>query len=81
MGVNCAGLGSKIKSFDNILFTYNPSLFFLQETKMRRPGRIQFDNSDKYFVYELTRKECGGGGIAIGVEKDLDPVWISEGDD
>jgi exonuclease III len=81
MGVNCAGLSSKVKSFDNILFTYNPSIFFLQETKMRRPGKIKSDNIDKYFVYELTRKESGGGGIAIGVQKDLDSAWISEGDD
>ena len=38
-------------------------------------------NSNKYYIYELVRKDRGGGGIAIGVEKDLDPVWINEGKD
>ena len=48
---------------------------------MKRPGQIKTMNTDNYFIYELVRKDSAGGGIAIGVQKDLDPVWISEGDD
>ena len=30
----------------------------------------------KYQIFELVRKEIHGGGIAIGVVKDLEPGWI-----
>ena len=36
-GVNCAGLTSKLSSFDNLLSSFQPSVFFLEETKMQRP--------------------------------------------
>ena len=32
-------------------------------------------------MYELLRKNSNGGGLCIGVLKDLRPVWISQGDD
>ena len=38
-------------------------------------------NAQKYQIFELLRKEKCGGGIAIGAVDDLNPVWISEGDD
>ena len=37
--------------------------------------------SEKYIIYELIRKNSGGGGLAIGVDKNLNPVWIDEGND
>ena len=48
---------------------------------MKKPGQIKTENSEEQYIYELNRKKSGGGGIAIGVQKDLEPVWISEGDD
>ena len=51
----------------------------MQETKFRRNGKLKTENTSKYHIYERIRKDKSGGGIAIGVEKDLDPVWISEG--
>ena len=58
-----------------------PSVFFVQETKFRTNGKLKTENSDKYYIYELIRKDRAGGGIAIGVHKDLDPVWVNEGID
>ena len=34
-----------------------------------------------YITFELLRKNSAGGGLAILVKSDLNPVWISEGDD
>ena len=48
---------------------------------MKRMGRIKTPNSSKYQIYELLRKTKGGGGLAIGVLHDLNPVWVSEGTD
>ena len=34
-----------------------------------------------YITFELLRKNSAGGGLAILAKSDLNPVWISEGDD
>ena len=79
MGVNSAGLRSKLTSFKKVVSELKPSVFFIQETKYKEPGRIKMDN---YIIYELVRKSRdGGGGLAIGVDKDLQPAWVREGDD
>ena len=81
VGINAAGLSPKFDSFDKMLSDLSPSVFFIEETKLKRPGRIQTNHSEKYIIFELIRKEKGGGGLAIGVVKELNPTWISEGDD
>ena len=81
IGVNSAGLTSKLSSFDYLLSSLEPSIFFIEETKMKSQGRIKTKNSQKYQIFELLRKNKCGGGIAIGALEDLNPVWIAEGDD
>ena len=81
VGVNSAGLYSKLDSFDALLSNLRPSVFFIQETKFRTNGNLKTENSSNYHIYELNRSDKAGGGIAIGVEKELDPVWINEGKD
>ena len=76
LGVNAAGLSSKFKSFDKLLTDISPQIFFIQESKMKRPGRIKTKMSNNYVIYELTRKNKAGGGLAIGVIKELPSVWI-----
>ena len=70
-----------MESFENLLLNENPSIFCLQETKLKRPNKIQTSSARNYTIYELLRKHSGGGGICIGVHKDLQPVWIAQGDD
>ena len=41
VGVNAAGLSSKFQSFENMLNSINPGVFFIEETKMKRPGKIK----------------------------------------
>ena len=63
-----------------------PAAVFLQETKLKRSGRIKTPSGSKYTWYELHRtdqadKGQNGGGLALGVLNVLEPSWVSEGDD
>ena len=70
-----------MESFDRLLAETNCSIFFLQETKLRRQGTIKSQNFQNYVIFELIRKQKCGGGLAKGVAKELSPIWISEGND
>ena len=81
VGVNAAGILSKLGSLDVILKTLEPSVFSMQETKVYKPGKIKTDYSVKYTIYELHRQKSRGGGICIGILNEMQPTWIAEGDD
>ena len=79
MGVNAAGLSSKLCSFDKLLADIRPGVFFVEETKMRKIGQIKTAHTSDYQIYERIRqKGKNGGGIALGVHNDLNPAWVSE---
>ena len=48
---------------------------------MKRPNQIRTKSSKNYNFYELHRKSSSGGGLCIGVHKDIKSVWINQGDD
>ena len=81
VGANSAGLTSKLDSFNYLLGSIRPSIFFLQETKMKKQGGWKIPNGRNCQIFELLRKEKQGGGLAIGVVPELNPVWVSEGND
>ena len=86
LGNNVDGLQKKLESLENVINSENPSVLFFQETKLGRSGKIKTPSSRKYTWYELHRTQEaqtgeGGGGLAVGVLNDLDPSWVSEGDD
>ena len=56
VGANCAGLNSKLKSFDHLIKELIPSVIFLQETKYRKQGNIKAEGLKNYQVYQLVRK-------------------------
>ena len=79
MGVNAAGLRSKFLTFKKVLNDLKPSVFFVEETKLKEAGRIKLDN---YIIFEKVRKtKINGGGLAIGCVRDLNPALVREGDD
>ena len=79
LGVNAAGIGSKLTSFKNTLNVLKPEVFFIEETKMKDEGKIEIEDYD---LFELVRKSRdGGGGLAIGCKKELQASWVREGDD
>ena len=81
IGVNVAGLMSKLESFKKLLRDKDPSVFCLQETKLYQPNKIKTEEVKNFIMYELLRKNSKGGGLCIGVNKDLCPVWVAQGDD
>ena len=81
IGVNAAGLMSKIDSFEKLLSDEQPSIFCIQETKNKRANKLKTDSTKMFTIYELNRKEKSGGGLCIGVLNDLHPAWVGQGDD
>ena len=81
VGLNAAGLSSKLHSFDKLLTVLTPSVFCIQESKMKSQSRIKTENTKHYTIYELLRKSSNGGGLAIGVHNDLTSAWVSDGND
>ena len=53
IGVNSAGLNSKLHSLDYILSKLDVTVFFIQETKFKRIGKIKTENSADYQIFEL----------------------------
>ena len=76
MGVNAAGLRPKMLSFKKVVNDLKPSVFFIQETKMKTMGKIQLKN---YVIFEKLRNNNeNGGGLALGCISELKPVWVRE---
>ena len=64
-------------TFKKVLQDLKPSVFFIEETKLKDVGRIKLDN---YILFEKPRKSrINGGGVAIGCIRELNPVWVKEG--
>ena len=79
MGLNAAGLRSKLFSLKKVLNDLKPSVFFIEETKYKDAGRLKLDG---YLIFEKVRKsKVNGGGLAIGCVRELNPVWVREGED
>ena len=77
LGINAAGLRPKLLTFEKVLKDLKPSVFFIEETKLKDAGKIKFDN---YLVFEKPRKNrINGGGLLIGCIEELKPVWVNEG--
>ena len=77
LGVNAAGIRSKLFTFKKVLNDLKPSVFFIEETKLKDTGRIKLEN---YVIFEKPRRtQNNGGGVAIGCKKELNPVWVKEG--
>ena len=79
LGVNTAGLKSKLTSFKKVIDDLKPAVFFLEETKYQDSGKLNVGNN--FHIYELIRQDKKGGGLALGCLKDLNPTWVREGND
>lgn len=54
LGVNAAGLRSKLFTFKKVLKELQPSVFFIEETKLKDAGRIKLKD---YVIFEKPRKK------------------------
>ena len=78
LGVNAAGLKPKLVTFKKILEEIKPSVFFVQESKIKEEGKLNIDN---YEIFEMSRETKNGGGLIIGCIKELKPVLTRKGSD
>ena len=53
LGVNSAGLRSKLLTFKKVIKDLSPSVFFIEETKYRDSGKLKIEN---YHIFELVRQ-------------------------
>ena len=58
-----------------------PKIWMLQETKLKPNEKIECASLDEYQVYYLSRQESQGGGVALGVDRNLKSTLIKEGTD
>ena len=78
ISLQCAGLSSKLQSFDRVLSEVAPSIVFMQETKVTKP--IRTEHTSGYDIFQLPRINSNGGGVALCAVKHLQPVLLREGD-
>ena len=83
MGVNAAGLASKLDSFEYALKSLKAKLFFVQEVKQQHVGNTKTDYLKNFQLFELVRtnQQVSGGGLMIGVDNDLKALQVRQGDD
>ena len=53
----------------------------LQETKLKSNETIKCENKDDFQIFYLNRQKSQGGGLALGVEKNIESTLIRDGDD
>ena len=80
-GINAAGINSKIKSFDEVIFRLKPHIWMLEETKLKPHETIRGGSLDDFQIYYLSRQNSQGGGIAIGINKHLESTLFNSGND
>ena len=61
--------------------TAKPDVFLLQETKLKPNEKIECELIRNYDVYHLNRQFSQGGGVAIGVNKEIESTYLTEGND
>ena len=83
LGVNANKILNKLDSLENWLKEKSPAIFLIQETKVPSIGQIQTATTSQYQMYEQIREvnPSLGGGLCVGVTKDLPSSLLREGGD
>ena len=80
LSANSASLKNKLFSLSKIINDINLSLICLQETHYEKEGSIKFKGDDKYQIFEKLRVNKSGGGLAVIALKELNPIWLWDGE-
>ena len=78
--INAASITSKLNLFDEVLCRLKPHIWILQETKFNLKESISSDASSMFEVYNRNRQTSQDGGVAIGVAKNIESTFNSEGE-
>ena len=65
-----------MKSFEAVLNDVKPTIWMLQETKLKSNETISSVCLNNFQVYYLNRQTIQGGGVALGVHKDYESTLI-----
>ena len=79
--VNAAGIRCKLKSFNQIMESLKPQIWMVEETKLKPNEIIKCEASNNFNIYYLSRQDSQGGGLALGVQKDIESTLVTEGND
>ena len=77
-GTNANSLLSKMDSLLKNIKLYQPLVFFIQESKVSRPGQIKIPS---YQIFEVVRQNSEGGSILTAIHESLNPVYVCGGED
>ena len=78
LGTNAAGILNKLESFEHLIATFKPGVFFVQESKTSRKNKVKLN---EYVIFEHIRNKSGGGGLLTAIHKNLKPVSIGDDDE
>ena len=78
---NAAGIRCKLKSFGEILTSLKTQIWMIEETKLKPNEVLKCDEPDQFQIFYLSRQESQGGGLALGVDKDIESTLIRAGND
>ena len=54
MGVNSAGISSKLHSLKSVVKSLEPSVIFIEETKLKRQGKLKLENFIRFnYLFSL----------------------------
>ena len=59
LGVNAAGIKSKLQSFNQILNTLQPHIWTMQETKLKNSQDLNIEAAKNFQIYYLNREQAG----------------------
>ena len=75
LGSNAAGLLNKVESFKRNISLFNPAVYFVQESKVPRKGKVKLSD---YVIFEHLRKVGKGGRLLTAVQTNLNPVSVGK---
>ena len=75
IGNNSAGLTGKLDSLKRIIEVFSPGVIMLQETKLKKQGKIKLNG---FVIFEKLRENNDGGGLMSIVHENLKPIMISD---
>ena len=81
LGVNAAGIKCKLKSFDKILKKLKPQSWSVQETKLKPNESVECEAAKDFQIFYLCRQDSLGGGLGLGINKDIESTLVREGND
>ena len=78
-GVNAAGIKCKLDSLKNILKRLKPQIWSVQETKLKPDETLKGEEIDRFQMFYLNRQDSQGGGLAFGVDKEIESTLVGGG--